>query len=358
MAANPFSSLLAGYLLSGAIALPSGIFAQTPPPAPATPAPAAPAPTPQERAEALWQEHQISVILAGLVLGGYLGVLWLRPLWLLKLPAQDIAVPWTTWKLPLSLVRWVKYRDRVLDTWVNQHWQVAQGEFLQLPTVEKRAIHIPLPVQLEKSNISDLTPAHLAPALAKKTAVLLICGEGGAGKTSLACQIAQWGLAKHLKPHRMIPVLVETELEDGVTLVAAIQGQLNALTDQPQPIASELLEKLLQRQRLLVIVDHLSEMGEATRKQIKPHLADFPAKALVVTSRLEESLGGIPRTVIKPLQVEANRLWPFMSAYLEAKGQQDLFVDDDYSDGSDRLRRMAGERSITVLRSPACTSTR
>jgi anion-transporting ArsA/GET3 family ATPase len=26
--------------------------------------------------------------------------------------------------------------------------------------------------------------------------VLLISGEGGAGKTSLACQIAQWGLTK------------------------------------------------------------------------------------------------------------------------------------------------------------------
>jgi len=96
-------------------------------------------------------------------------------------------------------------------------------------------------------------------------------------------------------------------------------------------------------------IDHLSEMGEATRSQINPQLADFPAKALVVTSRLEESFGGLSKTVIKPLQVEANRLWPFMSAYLEAKGKQDLFVDDEYADGSDRLRRMAGERSITVL---------
>ena len=61
-------------------------------------------------------------------------------------------------------------------------------------------------------------------------------------------------------------------------------------------------------------------MGEATRSQINPQLADFPAKALVVTSRLEESFGGLSKTVIKPLQVEANRLWPFMSAYLESEG--------------------------------------
>ncbi|WP_008309996.1 hypothetical protein [Leptolyngbya sp. PCC 6406] len=129
MTAKRFHSLLAGCLLSGAIAIHGGT-----PTLAQTPALVTTAPTPRERVEALWQGHQISVILAGLLLGGYLGVLWLRPLWLLKLPAQDIAVPWTTWKLPLSLVRWFKYRDCVLDTWVNQHWQVAQGEFLKLAT--------------------------------------------------------------------------------------------------------------------------------------------------------------------------------------------------------------------------------
>jgi formylglycine-generating enzyme required for sulfatase activity len=339
------TSIVVSSCLLGATSIPA--LAQTPTPAPTT-APASP--TLQDRTTELWEKHQLSIILAGLMLGGYLGVLWLRPLWLLKLPSQDITVPWTTWKVPLGMVRWFKYRDRVLDTWVKQHRKVAQQEFLKLPTVDNRAIHIPLPVQLDRTTVAELTGAHLVPTFQKKTAVLLLCGEGGAGKTSLACQIAQWGLEQQLSLHRMIPVLLETELDhEKEDLLAAIQGRLNALTDQPDPIEPEFLKKLLQRQRVLVIVDHLSEMGEATRSQINPQLADFPAKALVVTSRLEESLGGLSKTVIKPLQVEANRLWPFMSAYLEAKGKQDLFVDDEYADGSDRLRRMAGERSITVL---------
>lgn len=190
------------------------------------------------------------------MLGGYLGVLWLRPLWLLKLPSQDITVPWTTWKVPLGMVRWFKYRDRVLDVWVKQHWKVAQQEFLKLPTVDNRAIHIPLPVQLDRTTVAELTGAHLVPTFQKKTAVLLLCGEGGAGKTSLACQIAQWGLEQQLSLHRMIPVLLETELDDEKEdLLAAIQGRLNALTDQPDPIEPEFLKKLLQRQRVLVIVD-------------------------------------------------------------------------------------------------------
>ena len=346
--------IAASILISGffSVAAVMSVSAQTPTPTPA-PTTAPQSLTLRDSAEEFWQEYQLLIVATGIVflaiLGTYLGVLWLRPLLLLKLPSTDIPTPWENIKVPLSLIRWLKYRDRVLDTWVKQHWQVAQGEFLRLATVDNRAIHIPLPVQLDKDRVAELTGAHLVPTFEKKSAVLLLSGEGGAGKTSLACQIAQWALHKELSTHRMIPVLVETELTEEVTLLAAIRGQLNALTDQSEPIETELLEKLLQRQRVLVIVDRLSEMGETTRSQIKPQLADFLVKALVVTSRLEESLGGVRRTVVKPLQVEANRLWPFMSAYLEAKGKQNLFEDDDYSDGCDLLRRMAGERSITVL---------
>ncbi|MEO1146334.1 MAG: SUMF1/EgtB/PvdO family nonheme iron enzyme [Cyanobacteria bacterium J06638_22] len=204
-------------------------------------------------------------------------------------------------------------------------------------------------VDLEQTSVADLQGQDLQATFQKQPAVLLITGEGGAGKTSLAYQIARWGLETELSSHRMLPVLIENELDEQTTLLEAIRGQLGALTSQPEPISPELLEKLLQRQRVLVIVDHLSEMNAATRNQIKPLLPNFPARALIVTSRLEESLGGVPKTILQPRQIEANRLWPFMSAYLEAKGKAKLFIDDDYSYACDRLRQMAGERPITVL---------
>jgi formylglycine-generating enzyme required for sulfatase activity len=127
-----------------------------------------------------------------------------------------------------------------------------------------------------------------------------------------------------------------------------IEGQLKILIDSTDELSPELLQKLLQHQRVLVIVDHLSEMSEATRKQVTPELAEFPAKALVVTSRLDEPLGKV-KTVLKPLQIEANRLWDFISEYLKAIQKRDLFEDDDHSDACDRLRRIAEERPITVL---------
>jgi len=324
-------------------------LAQAPSPSPSP----TPPPTLRDRTTDLWQEHQLSLTLGGLALGSalgtYLGVLWFRPLLLLRVPSTDISVPWTSWKMPLGLVRWFKYRNRVLDAWVEEHWDNAQKEFSKLPTVKDRAIHIPLLVHLAQEPIHDLKGKDLQATFQKKPAVLLIFGEGGAGKTSLAYQIARWGWEKELSPHRMLPVLIENELDEQIPLFEAIRGQLSALTAQPEPILPELMEKLLQRQRVLVIVDHLSEMSPATRHQIKPLLADFPAKALIVTSRLEESLDGVPKMILQPLQIEANRLWPFMSAYLEARGKAKLFEDDDYFYACDRLRRMAGERPITVL---------
>ncbi len=307
----------------------------------------------RQRAEQLWQKHQVSLILAGVGSGaavvGYLSILGFKPLWLLKLPSEDIAVPWTSWKVPLAGVKWLKYRDHTLNAWVNQHWQTAEATFFQLTTAEDRAIHIALPVELNRQFVEALNGQALAPTFVKTPAVLLIAGEGGAGKTSLACQIARLGLHRQLAAHRMLPVLVETELDDKRSLSEIVRGQLNALTNQREALAPELLERLLRRKRILVIVDHFSEMSEATRRQISPELPDFPVQALVVTSRLEQDLASVPKTVLKPLRIEGGRLSQFMDAYLGQRQKRDLFEDEDYFDACRRLSRMVGQRNITLL---------
>ena len=294
-----------------------------------------------------------------LLMTAYGAVFLLHPLWLLKLedgPIQAIAnVPHVGTALSgvLKVLLPLKYHPRVLDAWVEQHWQQVETAFLELKTVKDRQLHIALPVCLgqEGTFINELSGSDLVATFQKRPAVLLMTGEGGAGKTSLACQIALWGLKKQLATHRLLPMLIETELDHKKTLLAAIRGQLNALTNETDAIPTNLLEKLLQRQRILVIVDHFSEMGEATRQQVTPELADFPAKALVITSRLEESLGGVTKTILKPLRIEANRLLGFMQAYVRWKlnKQDDPFIDDEYAVACDRLRRMVGQRNITVL---------
>lgn len=75
-------------------------------------------------------------------------------------------------------------------------------------------------------------------------------GEGGVGKTSLACQIAKWAMAKNkaerLCNHRILPVLIEEKLEavEGKPpLLEAITCQIKNLRDEEKPISEELLKQ-------------------------------------------------------------------------------------------------------------------
>ncbi len=122
-------------------------------------------------------------------------------------------------------------------------------------------------------------------------------GEGGSGKTSLACQIASWAMSdipeERLCKHQMLPILLEEEFnfkvaEGKQVFLEAIRGALRDLIDAEDALSEELLEQLLRKRRLLVIVDRFSEMSEATRNLIHPESPDFPVNALVVTSLPEK----------------------------------------------------------------------
>ncbi|MBD2028251.1 NACHT domain-containing protein, partial [Leptolyngbya sp. FACHB-711] len=135
----------------------------------------------------------------------------------------------------------------------------------------------------------------------------LIQGEEGVGKTSLACQIALWALASKAtdRPckHQMLPVILEGDLDlktagSKTPIFEAIRGQLQNLADESDPISEALLEQLLRKNRILVIVDGLSERSEETRKQVNPELPDFLINALLVTSRSSEGLSKVTKTTI------------------------------------------------------------
>ena len=221
----------------------------------------------------------------------------------------------------LSLITLMAYHRHVLDAWVKSHIEKARENFDELKTVKDREVHVSCPVKVdgklpEKDN-DQAVPSFSAATVrahvgkADRQCRWLIVGEGGAGKTSLACQIARWGMAQdkanRVAPHLMLPVLIEDELDDPATpagpqrLTEAIRGKLQALIGSPEPISPELLKHLLRRLRVFVIIDHLTEMSQTTRDQIRFDAADFPAAALVVTARtdvLEKS----PSTHLSPCE--------------------------------------------------------
>lgn len=299
---------------------------------------------------------------SGIYLVSLFGFFAVRPIGLLKiyqlLKPIGFKVPILGADVSLGFLIFLKYHPRVLDAWVASHIQAARQEFQKRDTVSARKVIVPVPAVLDDKTIPDLTGKDLRPTFAQKRGCLLIWGEGGAGKTSRACQIAKWAMSdspeERICNHRMLPVIIEQELNfkvpDGKKpFLEAIRGQLQDLTDEKEPISEELLERLLLERRILVIVDRLSEMSEATQAAIRPEMPDFPVNALLVTSRLDEPLGFVTKTTMKPLRIAGNRLSSFMEGYLAQRGKRDLFTDEEFFKACIQLSRMVGDRNITVL---------
>jgi HEAT repeat protein len=311
-----------------------------------------------------------AILLYGTIAPGFwLLVLWFRPLWILKI--NNMLQPYTDFELPMPMgnsikiplrfvlfVGWFHYHPRVLDAWVEEHVEVARYAFAQKSTAQEREVHIPIPVILQGKTVAELASSNLHHTFGDGRQCLLIWGEGGSGKTSLACQLGKWSMndrkPQRLARHRMLPVLIEQELDFKVPagkdpFREAIRGQLQALVDAAEPLSDGFLERLLRLRRVLVIVDHLSELSEESRSAIRPGHPDFPANALIVTSRAEETLDRVPKSVVKPLRIEGNRLSSFLEAYLVQCHKRELFTDTEYFDACSQLSKMVGQRNITVL---------
>ena len=301
--------------------------------------------------------------------GFWLLVLLFKPLWLLKV--NDLLKPYTDFELPTPLgntikvplrfvmfLGWLHYHPRVLDAWVNRQLTIAHDAFANKSTVNDRRVYIPIPVVLQGNTVAEISSKDIQATFLDGRQCVLIWGEGGIGKTSLACQLAQWSMSddrtKRLCRHRMIPVLIEQELDFKVNegkdpFREAIRGQLQALVDSAEPLSDDFIEKLLRQRRVLVIVDRMSELSDATRREIRPGHPDFPANALVVTSRVEENLDNVPKTLMRPMRIEGNRLSSFLEAYLTQCNKRDLFTDSEYFDACSQLSKMVGQRNVTVL---------
>jgi HEAT repeats len=329
----------------------------------------------QAEKETRWLDKSIEWLLAHkLILGmsAYLTLmpllsfllLQIAPLWLLKInnvlkPYTDFAIPQTEIKAPLRyvlFVGWWHYHPRVLDAWVTKYLPTARVHFSQRETVSQRSCYLPIPVVIDGDTQAQLAPDNLRSNFSKQRNRLVISGEGGVGKTSLACQIARWGMSEtesdRLCEHLMLPILLEEDfrsIEGKSALLEAISGQLQLLIDEPEPLCLELLNKLLRQRRILVIIDRFSELNTTTREAIQPDSPDFPVNALIVTSRIEEKLGRVNKTTVKPLRLETNKLSSFMEAYLMQRGQRDKFTDAEFFAICTRLSQMVGQGKITVL---------
>ena len=254
--------------------------------------------------------------------GGYLALallwtclLWLSPLSLLRINDVLASVPKV--KLPgwlggmeisisnLLLVGFFHHSDRVLDAWVGKHIEKARASFESNQTVAGLTDPVFGPLLLDRERMSALSVSAVRPVFARRKSRLLIWGSDGSKNADLACEIGRWSMEldseKRLRKNLMIAVRMEqnftyTAENDMDPFTRSVRDKLQ--TDEDAP-SVELVARLLRRKRVLVVVIGFSELNQPTQSSIQPGSADFPANALVVTSRVEETLGGTAKTVIR-----------------------------------------------------------
>lgn len=260
------------------------------------------------------------------------------------------------------------YGPAELEAWVNRHHARLAKAFQGLPPVQARQVHVPLDVCLTLAGAAGkegprlLSSADLQPLLEESgDHVLLLCGDGGAGKTSLAFAIARWWLSGEPGGVFRLPVLLETALAPGETVAERVRswlrGQLGGMgasagsagiggasdTDLPP----EFVEALLASKRLIPIIDHLSELAPAAREQL---LQALPPGLVVVTSRSDDDgFRERPLSRIEPRPISLDRLQWFFMEYLKAGGRGDVLRDDELVPAQNQLRRIVGEKPITAL---------
>lgn len=164
---------------------------------------------------------------------------------------------------------------------------VFRGVYLLLCFWRKeRRIHVDLPVRFN-GETREIGPEQLQFAgPGPGTHLVLITGVGGAGKTSLPFRLCSWGMDARLEPHPVLPVLIEQELAEQDTLLGKVRQLLLGVCGADAAELDEgFVEALLRERRLIVILDHLSELSEAARRIL---VKTMPPALVIITSRQRE----------------------------------------------------------------------
>lgn len=286
----------------------------------------------------------------------YLLFFAVKPLWLLKLDDIFKALPTPAWSTSfLRALLLLKFNPWVLDAWIKQQLLHARKEFSNRNTVDERSIHIRQKVLIggEAKDADEFGPKLFQQIFSRPPVRIVVVGEGGSGKTSIACQLGWWAMAENkderLCKHVILPVMIESEISS--SLLESVEGELERLIGRKVP--QDLIIPLLRRGRLMIIVDHLSEMSPETQAAFRLDNKDFPCRFLVVTSRNEKILDPVRPVLVEPFRIQegdfAQFLQPYIEEKLRSKKLENLVQFDslDYSEAYDRLGQMAYSRQVS-----------
>jgi N-acetylglutamate synthase-like GNAT family acetyltransferase len=206
----------------------------------------------------------------------------------------------------------------ILDAWVNGRVTRVRHALDALELYGQRRIYVPLPVRVGTARMVERPDAAmLRQTFTRPRAVVCVVGGGGSGKSTLACALARWAMSddpsERLAPQRMVPVFIVNDTNDLLDTVTRALREM--LGDEELP--DDLMRGLLAQQRLLVVVDALSEREPETQRHVEDMFASAAVyNAVVIISRTEPRLGAVERTMLYPLLLDQKRVVPFIVDYV------------------------------------------
>lgn len=201
-------------------------------------------------------------------------------------------------KLSKIFVLYLIKSDRCVDAFVKSHKERAVELFNSHPVVKSRSEWVKAPFNIDncddiigflpKENQKTYIPglSEIQQKIRKERVVIRIEGQGGFGKTSLGIQLCRWAFDpdknKRLFPWTCIPIFIdkigEKNLDD------ACQDKINYLCDS-RGISRTLFEALLEKKRVIVMVDGVSEMPNISEEQYSPEKGSIYTRIVVFTAR-------------------------------------------------------------------------
>jgi photosystem II stability/assembly factor-like uncharacterized protein len=300
-----------------------------------------------------WKPLVIAVALS-LLLITLSFLLWLRPASLLGVYVlEGYAEGFSDWVskplqilLTIAVVRPFAQHSRVLDAWVRAQRSRSRVALNGSPTATLADGFVPLPVRVSSRTgklIKQPGPDELAPLFRSQRATVQILGPGGAGKTSLAYQIARWMLDE---ADSLVllgqPAIVIWMDEDTTDIMATLKIHLRRTLDLEDDLPVALLNALCRRGRIVVVFDRASERRKDTLEALQKVHGQTQISKIMVTSRVRLNFGGGDDTCLYPEFLDSSTLLYFVTSLLHS--YENL---GGFSRLTDQLK--LGERFVPIL---------